>query len=62
MAQRRELRGAFGLPAPPLSAAALAHPDRILRFHRYQQLLWVARFGIIATLLLLLLTARGVLP
>lgn len=62
MAQRRDLRGAFGVPAPPLPAAALAHPDRILRFHRIQLALWAVRLGIVASVLTLLILIQGGRP
>jgi hypothetical protein len=48
------LSGAYGVVQPAPSAAVVNHPERALRFARGLQLLWVARLGALAALLLLL--------
>ncbi|MGI0053013.1 MAG: hypothetical protein ACREC5_01620 [Thermoplasmata archaeon] len=62
MVRPPDLRGAFGVARPPLSLAGYAHPERALRFLRIQQSLWLLRVGIVASVLALILLARGLLP
>ena len=52
--RKPDLSGAFGVPRPTPSRAVLAHPERVLRFQLFQQLLWAVRIGSIVALLALL--------
>jgi hypothetical protein len=55
------LIGAYGVPAPPPTAAMKAHPERVVRFSRFLFLLWCVRIGVAALLLTVLLYVTHVI-